>query len=82
MEVPAVRAVGVFEGGPLAPGAVTDVKYQCDESCPGLSMEEPRVGPRKYDCVAPEVNREKCSFLAEDTGPKQKYMYSTGRNRW
>ena len=47
MEDSAVHVVGAFEDGRLAPSAVTDMKCLCGESCPALSVEEPRVGPRK-----------------------------------
>lgn len=50
MECSAIHVVGVFEDGRLAPCAVANVKCLCGESCPALSVEEPRVCPHKYDC--------------------------------
>lgn len=67
MEDSALQVEGVFEDGRLAPSAVTDVWCLCGESCPALSMEEPRVGPRNYDCR---------------TGSQQGKMYIFSRKYW
>lgn len=73
---------GCIWGWPLGP-------WCCDRCEMSMWWELPRALNGRAQSRSMQVwlccnrsQQEKCSFLAEDTGPKQKLIYSTGRSRW